>query len=146
MAMELIRLAGRPVISTHPTATVQEVCEVMVKEGVGAVVVLDGEKLVGILSERDVVRRVAARRRDPGTTVVSEVMTSPVKTVTERATSHAALEMMHEGRFRHLPLLDGDGHVVGVLSIRDLLRQRIEELDQKNADLVGFISADGPGG
>jgi CBS domain-containing protein len=89
---------------------------------------------------------VAARRRDPGTTVVSEVMTSPVKTVTEQSDSYAALEMMHRGNFRHLPLLDGNGQVLGMLSIRDLLRHRIEELDQKNADLVGFISADGPGG
>lgn len=144
--MELSRIAGRPVISIQPQATVQDVCELMVKEGVGAIVVLDGSKLVGIISERDVVRRVAARRRDPGTTVVAEVMTAPVRTVTERSSAHAALELMHEGRFRHLPLMDGAGAVIGMLSVRDLLRHRIDELDQKNADLVGYISADGPGG
>ena len=144
--MELIRIAGRPVIATDPRATVQEVCELMVKEKVGAVVVLAEDRLVGIISERDVVRRVAALRRDPGSTIVSEVMTSPVKTVTESTTSQRALELMHDGAFRHLPLVDGAGHVIGMLSVRDLMRHRIEELDQKNADLVGFISADGPGG
>ena len=88
----------------------------------------------------------AGRRRDPGTTIISEVMSSPVKTVTERSSAHAALEMMHKGGFRHLPLLDGSDRVIGVLSVRDLLRHRIEELDLKNADLVNYISADGPGG
>lgn len=144
--MELSRMAGRPIVSTHPRATVQEVCEVMASEGVGAVVVLDGGTLVGILSERDVVRRVAARRRDPGTTLVSDVMTSPVQTVTEKATVHGSLQLMHEGGFRHLPLLDAAGRLLGMLSVRDLLRHRIEELDQKNADLMSYISIDGPGG
>lgn len=144
--MELSRIAGRRIISTSPQATVLEVCDLMVEEGVGAVVVLDEGRLVGILSERDIVRRVAAKRRDPAATAVSDVMTSPVRTVTDDVSTHAALEMMHKGGFRHLPLVDGAGQVLGMLSVRDLLRHRIEELDQKNADLMGYLSIDGPGG
>ena len=144
--MELSRIAGRRLISTSPRATVQEVCELMGKEKVGAIVVLDEGVLVGIISERDVVTRVAARRRDPASTPVSEVMTTPVRTVTEQVSVHASLELMHRGGFRHLPLVDSAGKVIGMLSVRDLLRHRIEELDQKNADLMGFLSIDGPGG
>lgn len=143
---DLGRIAGRRLISTHPRATVQEVGEQMLAEGVGALVVLDGSTLVGILSERDIVRRVVAQKRDPATTLVAEVMTSPVKTVTESVSTHTSLELMHKGGFRHLPLVDEKGTVIGMLSVRDLLRHRIEELDQKNADLMGFLSIDGPGG
>ncbi len=137
---------GRRIISTNPRATVQEVCELMVKESVGAVIVLDEGKLVGILSERDVVRRVTAGRRNPESTTVSDVMTAPVRTVPEGTEAEAALEIMHHGNFRHLPLIDPEGQVVGMLSVRDLLRERLAELDLKNADLVNFIAADGPGG
>jgi CBS domain-containing protein len=143
---ELSLIAGRRLISTNPRATVQEVCEQMVAEGVGAIVVLDEGTLVGIVSERDIVRRVVVKKRDPATTLVSEVMTSPVRTVTEAVSTHASLEIMHKGGFRHLPLVDERGAVIGMLSVRDILRHRIEELDQKNADLMGYLSIDGPGG
>jgi CBS domain-containing protein len=115
-------------------------------EGVGAVAVVDAGALVGIISERDVVVRVVAPGCDPQRTFASEIMTSPVRTVTEDMTSREALELMHQGRFRHLPVLDSTGRLVGMLSVRDLLRDRIDELDLKNADLMAFISADGPGG
>jgi CBS domain-containing protein len=144
--MELSKIAKRPVISTHPQATVLAVCEIMAAHKVGAVVLLDGEKLAGIVSERDVVTRVAAARRDPATTLVSEVMTPRVRTVTEDTTPAAAMELMHQGAFRHLPLVDGAGRVLGMLSVRDLLRERVHELDLKNNDLMNFISVDGPGG
>src|SRR5262249_8260852 len=100
----------------------------------------------GIISERDIIVRVVAVGRDPQVTPVSEVMTTSVKTVTENVSSRQALELMHEGRFRHLPLVDDAGHVLGMISVRDLLRVRIGELDQENEGLMSFISADGPGG
>jgi CBS domain-containing protein len=144
--MELTRIAKRPAHTIDPRATVRDVCQSLKAEGVGALAVIDGGKLVGIISERDVVVRVVAPGRDPGRTLVSEVMTFPVRTVTEDMTSNAARQLMHEGRFRHLPLLDRDGRLVGMLSVRDLLRERIEELDLKNADLMAYVLADGPGG
>lgn len=144
--MDLSQLAGRRVISTHPQATVLEVCGVMLQEKVGAVVVLDEGVLVGILSERDIVRRVAAQLRDPATTAVADVMTTKVTTVSDKGSVQTAIELMHHGAFRHLPMVDASGRVIGVLSVRDLLRQRVQELDLKNADLLNYISADGPGG
>ena len=144
--MELIRIAGRPVVSIGPSATVQDVCALMVSSKVGALVVLDGGALVGIVSERDIVRRVVATGRDTATTRVQDIMTTAVETVTEEATVHAVLERMHKGAFRHVPLVDASGQVLGMLSVRDLLRERIHELDMKNVDLMNFISVDGPGG
>jgi len=144
--MELTRIAARPAASTHPKATVQEVCQSLREKKVGALTVIDEGRLVGIISERDIVVRVVAEGRDPRKTLVSEVMTSPVRTVKEDISTREALELMHEGRFRHLPLVDAAGRVIGMLSIRHLLRDRIDELDLKNADLISFISADGPGG
>lgn len=144
--MELTRIAARPAASTFPKATVQEVCQSLREKKVGALTVIDEGRLVGIISERDIVVRVVAEGRDPRKTLVSEVMTSPVRTVKEDISTREALELMHEGRFRHLPLVDAAGRVIGMLSIRHLLRDRIDELDLKNADLISFISADGPGG
>jgi CBS domain-containing protein len=144
-AMELRKLARRAV-STHPKATALEVSKTMITEGVGAVVVDDGGRLVGIVSERDVVSRVVVMGRDPEKTLVSEIMTADVRTITEGLTIESALELMHRGRFRHLPVVDAAGKVVGMLSVRDVLRDRVGELSLKNEDLVAFISTDGAGG
>ena len=144
--MELIRIAKRPAVSTHSRATIRDVCQRLAKEKVGALAVIDDGKLVGIISERDIITRVVAPGRDPDRTPVSEVMTRSVRTVTQDTSSRQALELMHEGRFRHLPLVDGRGQVLGMLSVRNLLRERIGELDQENQGLANFISADGPGG
>jgi len=144
--MELSQFARRAV-SIAPQATVLEACETMMAEGIGALVVLhDNGKLLGIISERDVVVRVVAKRRDPEKTQVADIMTTDVRTVTENTTDAQAMEMMHRGRFRHLPLIDSSGKVTGMLSMRRVLRAHVGELALKNADLLGYISADGPGG
>jgi CBS domain-containing protein len=136
----------RRVVSTHPRATARVVSEAMVAESTGAIVVLDEGRLVGIISERDIVGRVVAKGLDPMNVSVSEVMTREVRTVTESVSVRRALEMMAQGRFRHLPVVNASGRVMGMLSIRDLVVQRIGELTLKNDDLLAFISADGPGG
>jgi CBS domain-containing protein len=89
---------------------------------------------------------VVAKGLDPMNVSVSEVMTREVRTVTESVSVRRALEMMAQGRFRHLPVVNASGRVMGMLSIRDLVVQRIGELTLKNDDLLAFISADGPGG
>jgi CBS domain-containing protein len=144
--MELIRIAKRPAVCTHSRATIRDVCQLLAKEKVGALAVVDDGRLTGIISERDIVTRVVAPGRDPDRTPVSEVMTRSVTTVTQETSARQALELMHEGRFRHLPLVDQTGHVLGMVSVRNLLRERIGELDQENQGLANFISADGPGG
>jgi CBS domain-containing protein len=143
---DLLRIAKRPATSTHPGATVQQACETMMAERVGALVVLDEGRLVGILSERDVVARIVVPRRDAAKTLVSEVMTREVRSAKTGMTSDEAMEVMHTGRFRHLPVLDAAGQVVGMLSMRHLLRLRVEELDVTSQTLINYIAADGPGG
>jgi CBS domain-containing protein len=143
--MELSRIARRAV-AIQPRANALEAAEMMVNEGIGAMVVLDGGRLVGIISERDIVGRVVAKRRDPEKTLVSDVMTGNVLTITDDHSIDRALEIMHQHKFRHLPLIDARGVVIGMVSMRALLRDRVGELSQKNADLVAFISTDGPGG
>ena len=142
----LLEIAKRPAITTTRSATILELCAQMVAEHVGAVAVVDGERLVGIVSERDVVWRVVTQRRDVEKTTVGDIMTTTVRTAQAHMKVSEVIQIMHDGRFRHLPLVDNEGHVIGMLSVRHLLRRRLEELDLKNADLVNFISADGPGG
>jgi CBS domain-containing protein len=118
----------------------------MVAAGVGAVVVLDDDRLVGIISERDIVGRVVVPRKDLATTRVADVMTREVRTASSAATTATAMEIMDSGGFRHLPLLDASGRVVGVVSMRDILRDRVDELDRTSESLVDYLAADGPGG
>jgi CBS domain-containing protein len=143
---DLLRAVRRPAISSHRGATVQEACETMVAAGVGALVVLDDGRLVGIVSERDVVARVVVRGLDPRKTLVGQVMTRDVRTAGTEVTIGQALEIMEAGGFRHLPLIDAARRPVGVVSVRDLLRQRVEELDQTSESVIDYLGADGPGG
>jgi len=144
--MDVIKEFIRRVVTTHPRATVRMVSEAMATEATGAIVVLDEGKLVGIISERDIVGRVVAKGLDPQNIPVSDVMTRDVRTVTEDVLVRRALEMMHQGRFRHLPVVNASNQVIGMVSIRQLMGQRLGELTLKNDDLLAFISADGPGG
>jgi CBS domain-containing protein len=110
---------SRDLLTVAPGDALAEVAQRMVDRDVGAVIVMEGEALAGILSERDVLRAVAAGIQDE--TVVSDWMTRDPETMApEDTTQHAAVLMIHGG-FRHLPLVEGDD-VVGMLSIRDLMR------------------------
>jgi CBS domain-containing protein len=146
MADNVLKHARTPAISSHPGATVRQLAELLVREQAGAAIVLDGDKLVGIVSERDIVRRVVAARLDPDTTFVHEIMTTAVRTSRDARQGESMSDLMVEGKFRHLPVLDDSGKVVGMLSLRHLLRKRVDELDKKTDELLALISTDGPGG
>ena len=110
---------SRDLLTVGPGDPLGEVAQRMVDRDVGAVIVLEGEALAGILTERDILRAVAAGIEDE--TVVSDWMTRDPETMApDDTTQHAAVLMIHGG-FRHLPLVEGDD-VVGMLSIRDLMR------------------------
>jgi CBS domain-containing protein len=145
--MELVAIANRSPISIPPTATVRAAALLMTEHRIGAAVVLDERgALVGIVSERDIVMRVVARKADPDTTLVSAIMTKEVRTARDSDSPESAMQTMSVGHFRHLPIVDEKGVVVGVLSVRDLLAEQLGALSRRNADLVNFISADGGGG
>jgi CBS domain-containing protein len=110
---------SRDLLTVEAALPLAEVAERMVAREVGAVLVLDGDRLAGILTERDVLRAVARGIRDDA--VVRDWMTTDPETIEpDETTEHAATLMMHGG-FRHLPVVEGD-EVVGILSIRDLMR------------------------
>ena len=144
---DLLAMARRPAVTIGPDATAHEAAALMVAEKVGAAVVLDGGgKLLGIVSERDIMARLVVPKRDPGTTHVREIMTSKVLTALASETPQSALEKMVAHHIRHLPIVDASGAVLGTLSVRHLLREQLGALALRTVDLENFIAADGAGG
>lgn len=112
---------GRQVYTIQPAATVADAVRQMNEKGIGALLVVDGERPVGIFTERDVLRRVVDADRDPALTRVAEVMTRNPVTIGPDWHVEEAMQLMTSHRFRHLPVLE-DGRLVGMISIGDLLR------------------------
>jgi len=119
---------------------------VMAERGVGAVGVVENRMFRGIFTERDVMLRVVLRGRDPKLTPVRDVMTAPAETVSEDTTEEAALVQMVERHVRHLPIVAKDGRLQGMLSIRNLLEHRVDELARELHSLDQYLLNDGPGG
>lgn len=107
-----------------PDEPVYSALQMMAEKDVGAVLVMEGERLLGILSERDYARRVILQNRDAQRTPVREVMTSKVVTVDPQRTLQDCMQIMTYGGFRHLPVMIGDD-IVGLISIRDVARALI---------------------
>ncbi len=119
---------GQDIVSLEPSATVREAVMLMAKRRIGAVPIVEGEKLVGIFTERDAIVRVIADGRDPDTTRLGDVMTANPDTVKSSDAVLHALELMNAHNYRHLPVVD-NGQLVGVVSIRDLYRSVKEQMD-----------------
>jgi CBS domain-containing protein len=126
------------VVSVAPDATVFEALKVMSDHDVGAVVVLDGEKLVGIFSERDYARRVALLGKSSRETPVREIMTHRVICVTPTQMVDECMSVMTEKRCRHLPVVE-DKRVVGIISIGDLVKEIIAEQQSTITHLERYI-------
>jgi len=139
-------LLSRPVVTVPLRSTVMDAIRTMAQAQVGSVVVVDGDRLAGIFSERDVMLRMVLAHRDPEQTRVEEVMTTPVQTVPAGTTGDEALRVMFENHIRHLPVLSRDGQVQAMTSMRNLLQEKVEELNQQLDSLESYITADGIGG
>jgi CBS domain-containing protein len=118
----------------------------MAEESIGAIVVIEGNRLVGIFSERDLLLRVVSEKRDPERTLIRDVMTSPVETIHRDSTVDDALKVMLEKHIRHLPILDRDGRLSGMISMRSLLNEKVEDLTDQLDSLEAYFTADGSGG
>ena len=116
---DLLKSKGRDVYSITPDATVYDALKLMAEKEIGALVVLDGEKMVGIFSERDYARKVILSGKSSEETLVSEIMSSDVKYVGPDEKVKNCLSIMTKKHFRHLPVLEQD-KVIGVLSIGDV--------------------------
>jgi len=128
-AGELIAKKAQPVVPVTPETTVSVAMERMTQMEVGLVVVLHGDQLAGVVSERDCARAVVLRSQDPRTTPVHEVMTSSVYTVRPDTRIPECVKLMHEKGIGHLPVAL-EGRVQGVLSIRDLMGALIERYER----------------
>lgn len=135
----LLERKGRRVFSIAPDATVFEAIEQMAERGVGALVVLEGDRLAGILSERDYTRKVILAGRSSKDTPAGEIMSTNVITVGPHDTVDGCLRLMTEFRVRHLPVVE-NSRVVGVLSIGDLVKQVIADQEETIEQLNHYIA------
>ena len=136
---EILKAKGNAVVySIEPSATVFEAVALMAEKNVGALLVMEGEKIVGMVTERDYARKVVLLGRSSSDTPVRDIMTAPVFTVPPDCTVHDAMQVMTERRVRHLPVVAGDA-VQGVVSIGDLVASVIEEQRHHIADLETYI-------
>jgi CBS domain-containing protein len=135
---------GRNVHTIAPQASVLQAVELMCGRHVGALLVCVGDTPSGIISERDVMKRLILAGRDPGATKVEEVMTREVVCVNQGTKAREAMAIMTERRCRHLPVVD-DGHIVGMLSIGDLVRWASHEQEFEIRMLTDYVRGVYPG-
>ena len=135
---QILQEKGQQLLSIAPDATVFSALQLMAEKDVGALVVLDGEKLVGILSERDYARKVILFGKSSRETLVREVMTDKVLCLRPRQTVEECMALMTEKRIRHLPVLDHK-KVIGVISIGDVVKETISEQKFVIAQLENYI-------
>lgn len=145
--MGILQLCDQTAATVPGTSTAAEAIRAMLERRVGAVAVLapDGG-LAGIFTERDVLQKLALSGRDPAQTPVRELMTAPVQTASADTSSADALTLMLQRHIRHLPIVDRKGKLQGILSIRNLLQEQVNELASQLNSLEQYVSNDGPGG
>ncbi|WP_411957908.1 CBS domain-containing protein [Paracoccus homiensis] len=131
---------SQTIITINPDATLAEAVALLAEKRIGAIVVsTDGKKPDGILSERDVVRQLGEKGADVLSTPISQVMTTSVQTCHTSEDALTILERMTQGRFRHLPVVDDNGDMLGVISIGDAVSGRLSELSAEKDALTGMI-------
>ena len=143
--MAILDLCDEESAAVHLESTVAEAIRLMLARRVGAVVVVDANCVVGIFTERDVLKKLALSGRDPEKLPVSELMTTPVDTASLQTSPGDALASMLEHHFRHLPVVDSSGRLRGVLSIRNLLHGQMQELRRQLDSLEQYFASEGPG-
>ncbi|MHB2265514.1 CBS domain-containing protein [Aliihoeflea sp. PC F10.4] len=131
---------GRDVLTVSPDITLAEAARLLGEKRIGAVVVTaDGRKIAGILSERDIVRQIGVSGAAALEDLVSSAMTAKVKTCQEGHTVNQVMEIMTQSRFRHLPV-ERDGKLAGIISIGDVVKQRIEDVEREAEEIKQYIA------
>lgn len=144
--MGLIRLGNKPPLTVASDDTVVQAAHAMTERKVGAATVLEGGGVVGVVTERDVMQKVVAIGRDPNSTRVRDIMSSPVLFVDVKTTVATAAALMRKHHIRHLVVLDEQERLVGMLALRYLLYDLMDDMERNVGDLMGYIMTDGPGG
>lgn len=138
---QMLAAKNRPLAVVTPGDSVFHALNLMAMHDVGALLVLDGENLVGIFTERDYARKLILHGKSSKETLVSEIMSDKVAYVTLTATVDECMALMTEKHFRHLPVLDEDGAVVGMVSIGDLVKETISSQQFLIDQLERYISS-----
>jgi CBS domain-containing protein len=136
---DVLRNKGAAVVTINPDATVTELLAGLALHNIGAMVVVAQNGVVGIVSERDVVRQLHAHGASALSRPVSKIMTAVVSTCSKTDTVDSLNVLMTEKRVRHVPVLDG-GKLIGIVSIGDVVKTRMEELEAEHAQLQSYIS------
>jgi CBS domain-containing protein len=145
--MSVLELCDREIAAVGLEASVADAIHKMLDHHVGAVAVVDSDyRVAGIFTERDVLRKMSLSHVVPRVTPVRDLMTTPVEMATQGTGAGEALTIMLERHFRHLPVADDNGKLLGILSIRNLLEWRVDDLSRELESLEQYVSNDGPGG
>jgi len=132
----LLATKGSEVVSLPADATVLHAARCMNERGIGGVVVTEGDHMVGMFTERDILRRIVAAQREPEDTTLDEVMTSPVASCRPETTIDECVAVMTERRIRHLPVVDDQG-VCGIVTSGDILAHRVAE----HEDTIRYLNS-----
>ncbi len=130
---------GREVASVGPEALVSDIVAELTTRRIGAVLVVEGGAVIGVVSERDVVRGLSGHRGAVLELTAKDVMTTPVVTISPQESVVQALELMTDRRIRHLPVVES-GRLVGLVSIGDLVKRRIDDAEQEALALKDYIA------
>jgi CBS domain-containing protein len=139
LVKHLLEGKGAAIFAISPASPVLDAIRLMAEKSVGALIVMDAQKLVGIVSERDYARKVILKGRSSKDTPVSEIMSSPVLTVAMSDTINHCMKQVTEHRIRHLPVVDNQ-KVVGMLSIGDLVKAVIDDQAEQLEHLQKYIA------
>lgn len=136
----ILKVKGRNVATARPDDTVQEIANRLAQRKIGAIVIVgDGGRVSGIISERDLVRMIAQHGANALNMSVADVMTKEVIVCTEQTSVDEIMELMTNGRFRHLPVVE-DGSLVGIVSIGDVVKHHIAEVELEVSAMRGYFA------
>ena len=137
---QILKAKGRAVATVRPDASLFEIINKLAQKRIGAIVVVgDNGEVVGIISERDIIRAISAQGPSVLNDPVARYMTARVVTVQENTPVIAVMDMMTKGRFRHVPVVDGDA-CVAVISIVDIVKQRVRDIEFEHEALHSYIA------
>ncbi|MEO8858694.1 MAG: CBS domain-containing protein [Burkholderiaceae bacterium] len=137
--IELLRNRAPGVYQVAPDVLVFDGLQLLADYEVGAMVVMENDRLVGVLSERDYTRKVALQGRNSRDTRIGDIMTREVITVTPQTSTHTCMELMSQNKIRHLPVVQ-EGKVLGMISIRDIMDEIIADQEETISQLQQYIS------
>jgi CBS domain-containing protein len=136
----LLETKGREIFHVSPDQSVYEAIEVLANKGIGALLVMEGDRLVGLFSERDYARKVILQGRSSRETLVKDIMTREVRCIPPTIRLEEAMALMTEKRVRHLPVVE-EGTVIGVISIGDVVKEVISEQEFHIQQLEKYITS-----